>query len=145
MGSNTSEHLWHLRTPTAYINSKQLLKDVFYRKKYDLPAFDDDRLVEERDYTYVSYQSKTDEVRGRCQKRRGPTTDGFVLISIGPDMKSGIEKFGLFGVLLFQGAFPYGLSYAADDVYAPSNGLRSGGEIGHFGGNVPGVPSVLGG
>lgn len=144
-GCAAHRDLWPLSEPVAYIPSWRMTMDVFLHKKLDYPAFDEDRLVREWGYTYKSYQPKTDEVRGWCQKRRGPTTDGFVLISVGPDMTMGVTKYGHRGVILFEFAFPKGLAYAADDVYAPSNGLRSGGEIGHFGGNVPGVPSVLGG
>ncbi|MBI1390537.1 MAG: prepilin-type N-terminal cleavage/methylation domain-containing protein [bacterium] len=80
------------------------------------------------------------------------STDGFCLSSWGPDRVQGsrVNNDPNGASLGPPIEWVYiqtrlGNPNALGGVYAPSNGLTSGGDIGRWGGSVPGVPVILGG
>lgn len=145
--SHLTVHLKVLTTPVSYISNVSF-HDIFKAQKGDTGnAYES--------YLYFLYKSNPENPSLTWIDQAGVaqySTDGFCLASWGPDRVQGARV----------GNDPMGASLGppiewvyirarqgADNiyggVYAPSNGTLSGGDIGRWGGNVPGVPQILGG
>lgn len=130
-----------LTTPISYIGSVDFT-DIF---KVEQQATGNDLTS----YLFFSYKYNASTWMGRIQ-RPDLSTDGFCLSSWGPDRVQGsqIPKGNYVGspvewlYIHIQDGNP-AQGYAG--VYNPTNGLLSAGDIGRWGGNVPGVPQIAGG
>jgi prepilin-type N-terminal cleavage/methylation domain-containing protein len=145
--SHLTVHLHMLTTPVSFIGSVDF-KDIFKAKQGNTGnAFES--------YLYFLYQSNPDKPGLAWIDSAGVSqysTPGFCLASWGPDRVQGArENNDPMGSSLGPPIewvyirMRQGVDYALAGVYAPSNGLVSGGDIGRWGGNVPGVPIILGG
>lgn len=145
--SHLTVHLKALTTPVAYISNVSF-QDIFKAQQGDTGnAY--------QSYLYFLYKSNPKEPSQSWIDQAGMaqySTDGFALASWGPDRVQG-SRVGNDPTGQMLGP-PIEWVYirsrqGADNVYggvyAPSNGLLSGGDIGRWGGNVPGVPQILGG
>lgn len=128
--SNATE----LTTPVSYVSSVDRA-DPFVTKE----AFESSKVMLHKTYVYVNY-------RGYFGKRYGSKPYGdrydypnaFALTSPGPDRQhSGGEWWPL--NVKYLGAMGRSV------FYEPSNGVRSSGDINHFGGDLPAPPTMGGG
>jgi prepilin-type N-terminal cleavage/methylation domain-containing protein len=143
--SHLTVHLTELTTPVSYISTVGF-QDVFKAEQGDTGN-------SLQSYLYFLYKSNPDypawiDQAGVAQW----STDGFCLASWGPDRVQGArQNNNPTGTMLGPPIeWVYirvreGNPNAYNGVYAPSNGTVSGGDIGRWGGNVPGVSQVLGG
>ncbi len=127
--------LWDLTTPVAYISSVDF-KDIFRARRGDTG-----NNVES--YLYFNYYFENDPLNGgnwiNRISRKDLSTQGYCLASWGPDrLQNAIE----WVYIQTADGNPQG---ARNRIYHPSNGLVSSGDIGRWGGNVPGVPITAGG
>ncbi|MFH1744386.1 MAG: prepilin-type N-terminal cleavage/methylation domain-containing protein [bacterium] len=123
-----------LTTPVSYIASVDI-PDPFVTKE----AFESAKVMLHSTYVYVNYRGYFGKTYGA--KPYGDAYDypnAFALTSPGPDRQhSGGEW------------WPLSLKYLGSDsrsvFYEPSNGVRSSGDINHFGGDIPAPPTMGGG
>ena len=145
--SHLTVHLSVLTTPVSYIASVDF-RDIFNAQQGSTGNA-------EESYLYFLYKHDTSgQNLAWIDQANVPqySTDGFCLSSWGPDRVQGATKGNdprgaatgpPIEWVYIQIAM--GQANALDGVYAPTNGLITGGDIGRWGGNVPGVPQVLGG
>ena len=145
--SHLTVDLWRLTSPVSYIANVDF-KDIFKAKQGGTG-----NAVES--YLYFLYKANHADTRMAWINQAGQaqySTDGFCLSSWGPDRVQGAKQNNDPGGASIgppiEWVYIRMQSGAADPlagVYAPSNGLISPGDIGRWGGNVPGVPTILGG
>lgn len=132
-----------LTSPVSYLNPIRL-KDPFGPvHEYEEPMRVEDSFVAAEEYklvlnsyTYTHYPSFA-----ILQGNRDLLKEGFCLASVGPDKQdSYIVDYP------FPKYYRYPGDSVRDSVYNPSNGLISPGDIGFFGGDLPGgVNGLIGG
>jgi len=138
-GSLFMQFVYELTTPVAYISSANA-PDSFNPNRYDDPygvpggpgAF-------RASFQYFNYAYNIHWTSGASpmEGRRA-----FCISSYGPDKHSnGMEWYPMF---FFAEFTAYSREALLSALYDPSNGTRSEGDIGRFGGDVP-VPQVTGG
>jgi prepilin-type N-terminal cleavage/methylation domain-containing protein len=145
--SHLTMHLHALTTPVSYISTVGF-QDIFKARQGDTGN-------SIQSYLYFLYKSDPVTPNMAWIDSAGVSqwsTDGFCLASWGPDRVQGARA----------NNDPTGASLGPPiewvyirvreghpntygGVYAPSNGTVSAGDIGRWGGNVPGVPQILGG
>ncbi len=145
-GSHLTVHLISLTTPVAYISNVDF-RDIFKAQQGNTGN-------NQESYLYFLYKANPIHPNLAWINQAGVaeySTDGFCLSSWGPDRVQGAR----------EGNNPTGPSIgppiewvyiavrrgnpdAFAGVYSPTNGLVSGGDIGRWGGDVPGVPVTLG-
>ncbi len=132
--SHLTLHLKWLTTPMAYIASVGF-RDIFKAKQGNTGN-------DQESYLYFSYlydqENPGNSWIGQVNLPQF-STKGFCLSSWGPDRNQSAIEWVY--ILRRQGNPDAG----NDFVYSPSNGAISGGGIGVWGGDVPGVSTTLGG
>ena len=137
---NTSNHIANvleLTTPVSYITSVDL-EDPFIPRK----TWNNQQHAIHPTYVYVSYRGDWGKVWGLSSwgvKQLSDMPNGFGMTSQGPDDQ---DSGGVHWPLAVK--FGNDLRGANDMLYAPSNGLRSRGDIVRYGGEVP-APTTMGG
>jgi len=135
--SHLTVDLKGLTTPVSYITNVGFI-DVFWPEQGNTG---NDR----RSYLYFNYYQADSPPAGwstwmqQVGSYKQFSTKGYCLSSWGPDrLQQAIEW------VYIQSRSNTG-DHGRSMVYAPSNGLKSAGDIGRWGGNVTGVPTVAGG
>ena len=138
--SHLTVYLRGLTTPVSYISTVSF-RDTFkaeqQNKSGDMTGNDQESYL----YFYYYYEPEPISPGNWMNQvnRQDLSTHGYCLSSWGPDRKQdAIEWVYIQSVSGDQQG-------ANSRIYAPSNGLLSGGDIGRWGGSVPGVPIVAGG
>ncbi len=147
-GSHLTVDLISLTTPISYIGSVGF-HDIFKAQQGSTG-----NAVES--YLYFLYKANLAQPNLAWINQAGVeefSTNGFCLSSWGPDRVQGARKGNdpagaMLGppiewVYIRMNDGNSDIAYGG--VYSPTNGLISGGDIGRWGGSVPGVPQVLGG
>jgi prepilin-type N-terminal cleavage/methylation domain-containing protein len=145
-GSHLTVDLRMLTTPVTYISSVGF-RDIFKAEQGNTGN-------NQQSYLYFLYKANATQPNLSWINQAGVaeySTDGFCLSSWGPDRVQGAREGNnptgqVFGAPIewVYIAVRRGNPDAYAGVYAPTNGLVSGGDIGRWGGNVPGVEVVLG-
>ena len=126
--------LWDLTTPVSYISNIDF-RDIFKAQQGNTGNNAESYLY--FNYYFVPSPLLTGNWINRIN-RSDLSTRGYCLASWGPDrLQNAIEWVY---VQRRDGSGDLGNGR----IYAPTNGLISGGDIGRWGGNVPGVDIVLG-
>lgn len=134
--SHLTVHLRSLTTPVSYIASVSF-KDIFKAKQGNTGN-------DQESYLYYNYYFETNPSNGGANWMNAVnypqfSTKGFCLSSWGPDRnQDAIEWYYIHS----RGG---NAEAARSSIYHASNGLISKGDIGYWGGNVPGVPVTAGG
>lgn len=146
-GSHLTVRLRLLTTPISYISTVSF-RDIFKAEQGNTGN-------NEQSYLYFLYKANPKHPNLSWINQAGVaefSTDGFCLASWGPDRVQGArEGNNPTGTSLGPPiewvyiSIQRGNSNAYAGVYAPTNGLVSGGDIGRWGGDVPGVDVILGG
>lgn len=146
-GNHLTVLLTMLTTPVSYVS------DISFRDIFKAQQGNTGNNLES--YLYFLYKSNEKDPGLAWINQAGVaefSTEGFCLSSWGPDRVQGARENnsptgqGLGPPIEWVYiAIQRGQQNALDGVYAPTNGLVSGGDIGRWGGNVPGVPTTLGG
>ena len=126
--------LWDLTTPVSYISNVDF-RDIFKAEQGNTGNNMESYLY--FNYFYEQNPQQTGNWINRIN-RPDLSTQGYCLASWGPDRWQNAIEWVY--IQRRDGSGDLGDSR----VYAPTNGLISGGDIGRWGGNVPGVDIVLG-
>ncbi len=127
--------LWDLTTPVSYISNVDF-RDIFKAEQGSTGN-------NAESYLYFNYYFEPEALNGgnwiNRINRPDLSTKGYCLASWGPDRwQNAIE----WVYIQTASGNPAG---ARDRMYNPTNGLISSGDIGRWGGDVPGVPITAGG
>ena len=150
-GIVSSSALTGLTTPLSYVGP-EAFRDSFGSLKIQIagsslgislagdpfglpvPGFNSDRSLLYIYYPHFSY----------LLAQSGFLKEAYNVISVGPDLKDSFILYLPFPNLFPENAAEFGMTSVWDTIYDPTNGAISGGDLAHFGGDLP-LAGLVGG